>query len=244
MKYANPLQQYISVMAVVMAVLVLCCLGLNVCHQSKLQAHLLAARATVAVFLSPDATLETVTSRLMATGYISRIDFFSKETIYEKMSGSGSPIKEMLVAGENPFSPYCLVYLKNATVEDAKTIADAALKIDGVRDARFDEELFALTQRLGSLRRFYQTSLLMVFVVLSLVAGFRLTTRMTARKFDYRLIGILVLSGICAAVVAIASYDLLVRYCAVEPIGRLPLKYLLTIFPGGMLLSVVVGMKR
>jgi cell division protein FtsX len=244
MKHVDSSQRYVPVIAVVTAVLLLTCLGLNVHRQAKLQGNLLAAKANVAVFLSPDAVVENVTARLVATGRVERTDYITREAVYEKMSAADSPIKEMLVPGENPFSPYCLVYLKNTTLADAKAVAGAALKVDGVQDARFDEELLTTTERLTVLRRFYQTGLLMVFVVLSLVAGFHLTNTLTGGKFNYPQLGKLIVSGVIAGFLAMAFYVLLVRYCAAEPVASLSLKYLLTMLPGGILLSVVLGLKR
>jgi cell division protein FtsX len=244
MNYSEFSHRYIPIIAVATAVLVLTCLALNVCYQAKRQARVFADKATVAVFLTPDAVADTVASRLMSTRLVLRTDFFSKEAVYEKMSGALSPIKEMLVPGENPFSPYGLVYLKDTTSAHAMDVASAALKIDGVQDARFDEELFATTERLAFLRWFYQTGLLMVFVVLSLVAGFQIINSAFGRRFDYYLLGMMALCGIISALLAIASYILLVRYCAAETSAAIPLKYLLTMFPGGILLSVVLGLKR
>lgn len=244
MNIADASHRYIPIIITATAVLVLACLGLNVCHQAKLQSTLLAAKASVAVFLAPDAAVDIVTARLADTGRVARTDFFSKETVYEKMSGEESPIKDMLVPGENPFSPYGLVYLKETTLADAQAVAAAAERVDGVQDARFDEELFTVAERLALIRQFYQTGLLLTFVVLSLLGGFRVINNLAGPKFDYSLMGMLILCGVVASLLAAASYVLLVRYCAAETVGTLPLKYLLTLPPGGILLSVVLGLKR
>lgn len=244
MNYVEASHRYIPLIASVTALLVLTCLGLSVIRQTKLEAVTLAPRANIAVFLSSDAVVDAAASRLMATGRVARTDFFSTDVVYEKMAASDSPVKDMLVPGENPFTPYCLVYPKIPSPMNARILAGEAMSIEGVLDASYDEELFAAVDRLTAVRQFYQTALLLIFVVLSLVGGFRLVNNTTMRGYDYRTLGIMVLCGAFAALLAAAAYMLLVRYTGVASFVSLPPKYLFTMAPGGILLSVVLGLKR
>lgn len=244
MNYVEASHRYIPLIASVTALLVLTCLGLSVIRQTKMEAVNLAGRANIAVFLSSDAVVDAAASRMMATGRVARTDFFSTDVVYEKMAASDSPLKDMLVHGENPFTPYCLVYPKNPSPMNARILAGEAMSVEGVVDAGYDEALFAAVERQLAVRQFYQMSLLLIFVVLSLVGGFRLVNNATARGYDYRALGVMVLCGSFSALLAAGAYVLLVHYAAAESFASLPTKYLLTMAPGGILLSVVLGLKR
>lgn len=244
MNYVEASHRYIPLIASVTALLVLTCLGLSVIRQTKMEAATLAARANIAVFLSSDSVVDVAASRLMATGRVARTDFFSTDVVYEKMAASDSPVKDMLVPGENPFTPYCLVYPKTPSPMNARILAGEALSIDGVLDAGYDEMLFAAVERQMAVRQFYQMALLVIFVILALVGGFRLVNNATGRGYDYRSLGIVCLCGALSALLAAVVYVLLVRYTAAESFAVLPPKYLLTMAPGGILLSVVLGLKR
>ncbi|MCX5778449.1 MAG: permease-like cell division protein FtsX [Elusimicrobia bacterium] len=244
MKHPFPYLRFVPVIAVVTPVLVLVCLTLNLRYQAKQQARALLATATVAVFLNADASAAAVMAPLSVDALVAQTDFISKEAVLEKMAQAGSPLKEILATGENPFTPYFLVHLKAATAPGAKAVAEHALKIAGVQDVRYDEKIFLAADRLAALYRLSQAGLLLVFVVFSLVAAFRLFNITDHQKFDYALLGMTLLSGIVSVLLAGGAYMLLVRWCGAVPVGVLPLTYVLTLFPAGLLLSVVAGLKR
>ncbi len=161
--------------AVIVATFI-CALIFNIIYQAQLYYTKLAkdSKITAFVFKGYENSSDEIRKQITALQNVKGLEFVSSGEIYQNISNGTSKIKGILLNGENPFSPYFLINLKDFSVESVENIKNTLMKIKGIEEVKYDPQIFVLTDKLNKIKTGYLAALFTASMVLliSLISRF------------------------------------------------------------------------
>jgi hypothetical protein len=194
-------------------------------------------QAQIAVFVDAGRKVanEVIMEKLVNLDGVDKADFIPKDKILENAQNENSQLRGIVISGENPFSPYYLVYPKHVSVSYADMLVGNIRKIDGVSDAVFDEHLFSAVEKTGRFVDFYRVSgkaaviVVLLFIVLKFVYR-QLNNETDLLNYIYNFV-----LGIVSGVLGACVYYLVTKKIVHLDIVQLPVKYMVYFIACGVL---------
>jgi cell division protein FtsX len=215
-------------------------LVLNAWYQTEKYLYVLMPKAEFAVFLtssglaSPDATGKGLSEVKGVTG----VTFINSEQALAKALAVSPDLKEVLLPGDNPFSPYYAVRafdIKSSAIRDMIT---KIASVPGVEEVRYDPAVFTNAEYLKDFARYYSAVIAFVVIGIVLLVTGRFIVKWFYRKADYRRYLYLVVWGLVCGGCGMLAYYALSNYVIGAAIVQLPFKYLAVLMPGGVLIAL------
>ena len=214
-------------------------LGLNAYATAGRVFGRFASNAKIIIFINETGNLEVIREKLVNMDGLASFDFVSKEKIAEDANQISPTIKEVLDAGENPFTPYYVVKPRRTTLASYEAVVQELKGIKGAEDIRYDSELVVMTHNLARFLRLYRLSVkaalagcLALMVLLMITQYF--TGGFKAKK--YLLYGAF---GILSGALGTGLYYWLARSGIVSVVGGLSLKHMMIMVPSGIVMSLL-----
>lgn len=224
-------QEAVSV-AVTLVMALAAGLCLNAWYQADQSRQSLSNKVKVSAFMkqgavmAPAQILEAV-SKVSGSG---RVTMVSPETALDKAMAESPAIKDILVTGENPFTPYFVIVPARATLLEAKRLKEAVAKIDGIDEVAYDYNVFAATEKLNAFVMAYQRALTALAALLLLAALARTWVSIKTAGFQGRRYAMVLLKGCAAGLAAIAVSS----FFGDLPVLSLPSGLLWLLVPGAV----------
>jgi len=215
--------------------------GLNAYRQACVFNSAYRPDAGVAVFVAPDTKVapDVIREKLINMDGVEKTDYFPREKVLEKVQAENSKLKNVILSGENPFSPYYILTPRQVSVVSAQELVEKAKKIEGVEDAVFDENLFSAVEKTAKFSRVYalcgKAALLLVLLIISA----KLIIRLLNEKADLLNYLYNLLSGIITGALGAGIFYLFSRKIVHSDVMRLPAKYILYFLLGGVLVVLL-----
>ncbi|MBN1622552.1 MAG: hypothetical protein JW871_08175 [Endomicrobiales bacterium] len=120
--------------------------------------HDLLAKSEIAVFVerSTNVTPEVLGERILNINGVKAIDFVSSDRIIKEAKEKNPRINKILVAGDNPFSPYFIVKTKIVNLSFIESLEETIAKLNGVDEIRYDKNLMLVVEKLDNFLIFYR----------------------------------------------------------------------------------------
>ena len=211
----------------------------------QVQVHYLKASddAALAAFVrkSFEPSADALKKEIMAVKGVKEATLVDSGTIYQNIQNGSSKIKDIMLNGENPFSPYFLVKPAVIGIATAEAIKNQLIKIKGVEEIRYDTNLISIAEKLKNLKICY-------FFVLVFAAGALLIS--AAAKIIYETMNydevlkdylLAALWGILFGLIGILLYYGFTIYIFPFKEVFVPVKYLLLVWPTGIFLNIVLN---
>ncbi|MCX5781640.1 MAG: permease-like cell division protein FtsX [Elusimicrobia bacterium] len=214
----------------------------NAVYQMQFSYRKIARDAYLAVFIykSYESSADEIKKELESIKNIKNISFNSSPSIYEKIVNGSSKIKDILLSGENPFSPYFIVKPELIGAGYVDELKNKIEKIKGVEEIRFDNSLFKTAEKIGNLKYIYLSTLVCAAIILFVSSIIKLVYEIIhfeANFSDYLLSAVW---GIVFGLAGIIIYFALSSYVFSSNEAFVPIKFLLSIWPVGIFLNIVL----
>jgi cell division protein FtsX len=219
----------------------LCALALNAYYQSWREYASLMRRATIAVFVLKNApqTTEMIEAKIREVEEISDVSFISPERSFDIAGEASAKVKDIIITGENPFTSFFSVRLKDPGVEHLLSATSRISALEGVDEVRYDTALFNAIDRLKSLCRFYGFSLSLLALLAALLSAAAVIRKWMHRKTDPHKHIVAAIEGTVCGIIAAGIYAAMSSGSIPTDAVRIPLSYLALLLPAGMLIGVL-----
>ena len=198
-----------------------------------------ASNAKILIFINETGNLEVIREKLVNMDGLAGFDFVSKEKIAEDANLISPTIKEVLDAGENPFTPYYVVKPRRTTLASYEAVVKELKGIRGAEDVRYDSGLVEMTQNLARFLRIYRLSvkaalsgcigLMSILIIIQNLSGkFAVGTYL---KYG--------LMGLVSGLLGTGLYYWVARSSIISVVGQLSIKHMLIMAPAGIVVAVL-----
>jgi len=213
---------------------------LNTYYQAKQHYDALLPRGRIAVFIAKNAQAshQAIGEKLMNIAGVGGAVYISQDKALESAMKDAPALKEVLITGDNPFTPYFMVEPKDMSFSMAQWLKSQLTAVQGVEEVRLDTNTFNIIDRLGVLRQFYGVSVSVIVMLGAFLALFKFVTRWMYRLIDYRHYLRMALGGIVTGVLGAGMYYLVSRYAVGSPVTQLPSIYFVLMAAGGVLAAL------
>ena len=215
----------------------------NAIYQVQIAGRKASDAAEIAAFVRKncEASADEIKKEIMSVQGVREASLVDSSTIYQNVLNGSSKIKDIMLNGENPFSPYFLIKPELIAVGSADTIKDKVMKIKGIEDIRYDSNLFTIADKLKNVKICYFFVLVFAAGALLLSAAAKIIYETVNRADilkDYLLAAVW---GILFGLIGIMSYYFVTLY--VFPFNEVfvPVKHLLLVWPAGIFLNIVLN---
>ena len=197
--------------------------------------------AQIAVFITEGfkAAPEVVLEKLANLDGVDKADFMPAEKVLEKAQSENSKLKNIVIAGENPFSAYYIVTPKRVGVASAKNLTEKIKKIEGVEDAVFDENLFSAVEKTGEFARIYSATGKAVAAVVLMLIALKFFLRWQKKEIEVTGYVYNFLLGIISGALGAGIFYIAAHNMSHTGAVSLPVKYLAYCIAGGVLISLM-----
>jgi len=133
--------------------------GFNAFYQAKRYYRELVSRNQLAVFIKKEnktESLEVIKEKIINLGGVSDCLVKKPDDIFKEMTMRAPGMNDIVLTGENPFSPYFLVKTSVVNLSYIKSLKDKIMTFEGVEDVKFDQNLVSITENLDGLIEFYK----------------------------------------------------------------------------------------
>lgn len=215
----------------------------NAIYQVQMSYKKAADAAEIAAFIrkSFETSADGMVKDIMAIQGVKETSFMDSGTIYQNILNGSSKLKDIMLNGENPFTPYFLIKPEVVSAGSAEAIKSKLMEIKGVEDVRYDTNLFTIAEKLKNVKICY-------FFVLVFAAGALLIS--AAVKVIYESVNsvnvmtdylLAAVWGMLFGLIGIMIYYFVTLY--VFPFGEVfvPVRYLLLVWPTGIFLNIVLN---
>ena len=201
--------------------------ALNAYNQAYSLNRFFLPDAQLAVFLAPDckSAHEVILEKIINLDGVEKADYIPKEKVLEKAQAENSKLKNIVLSGENPFSPYYIVTPKQVSVLSAKKLAEKIDKIEGVEEAAFDENLFSAVERTGKFADIYRICGKVAMAAVLLIIAAKFVSRWFKEEADFLGYTYNLLIGVISGVLSAGIFYLVIGKLTRADILRLPAKY-------------------
>jgi cell division protein FtsX len=186
----------------------------------------LSQNVQISVFMRPDnkAAPEVTLEKLSNLDGVARADYVPKEKVLERALADNTKIKNVILSGENPFTPYYILVPAETSVVSARALTDKINKIDGVEEAVFDENLFSAVEKSARFASVYRMAGYAGLAAAFLIIAVKLVFRCVGARADLRRYAFNVLTGAAAGAVAAGIYYFIAASPSADTL-RLPFKF-------------------
>jgi cell division protein FtsX len=198
------------------------------------------AYLSVFIYKSYELSSDDIKKELESIKNVKNVSFVSSTAIYEKIVNGSSKIKDILLSGENPFSPYFIVKPERISTSYAEELKNEIEKNKGVEEIRFDTSLFRTAEKIGNLKYIYLSTLACAAIILFISSIVRLILEIVHFEANFSDYLFLIVWGIVFGLIGILIYFGLSTYVFSSNEAFVPIKYLLSIWPIGIFLNVIL----
>lgn len=225
------------------AVTATACLGLIFIadHQARSINKALKPKARIAVFMVPGTKVsqEVLREKLINIDGVAAAEFVAEDKVLEMAQNDTSPVKGLVLSGENPFSPYFLVEPARVRASFAEKLAELAGKMEGVDAVVYDITLFRTVERSGYMAIFYKTAGYAVLAVFLLLIVLKFFFRWLKEEADFLKYFFNIMLGVLTGFTGAGIFYLVTVKILQADVLRLPFKYLPLFMVGGMLVIML-----
>ncbi len=209
----------------------------NAYRQASLFNKSFLPEAKIAVFIAPDckSAPEVILEKLVNLDGVEKADYMPKEKVLEKAQFENSKLKNVILSGENPFSPYYIITPKTVSVLSAQKLKEKVDRIEGVEEAAFDDNLFSAIEKTGKFADIYKICGKIAAAAILLIVAAKFIFRWFNEEADF--LGYLynILIGAVSGAVGAGLFYLIIAELARTDVLRMPAKYFLYLTFGGIL---------
>ncbi|MHB9155427.1 MAG: cell division protein FtsX [Endomicrobiales bacterium] len=166
-------------------------------YQVSAYRQALLPKSTIAVFVSGAGAVssEVLKERLLNLEGAGEVTFVSREQALENAAGAHPAVTEILLSGDNPFSPYFIIHPRTVSASAVAALLDQVNGIEGVEDIRYDPNLVAVADKLLGFREFLRTAMGISLVAGAILWATRMFRRVFLRRFNAKNYALVLLSG-------------------------------------------------
>lgn len=209
---------------------------LNGYYQAKTYQSSLSSQFKMAAFLSPNANKDVVREKLRNIDGISSIELIDASKAWEKAVAQEPSLKEILVTGNNPFTPYFLINASSVNPETISAIDDAAANIKDIDEVRFDSKLISVIDTLRRNISLYRVSFIIISAIILLVIILKFIIRIINETTDYLNYLYVSLAGLAAGISGAALYYSVSRHILGSNADLLPANFLPYLIASGIVI--------
>lgn len=210
---------------------------LNAYYQARAHFEFLSPRGRIAVFIGKKAQVshQLIAEKILNIEGVAGAVYVSQDKALETALKDAPALKEVMVTGDNPFSPYFLVEPREATPGVAQWLKEQVAAVEGVVDIRYDANTFTILDSLRSLTRIYGTAIKALAAFGFIFAVFRYALNRMYRLIDYRHFLFLLLGGAAAGSLGAGAYYAMARFTVQATMARVPDHYAVYMALAGVL---------
>ena len=215
----------------------------NAIYQVQVTYRKASEAAQIAAFVrnNYESSSDELKRSIMAVQGVSEASFVDSGTIYQNILNGSSKIKDIMLNGENPFSPYFLIRPETIALSSAEAVKANVLRIKGIEEIRYDSNLFSIAEKLKNVKICYFFVLVFAAGALLISAAVKIiyeTTNFEGVIKDYLLAAVW---GILFGLIGIMIYYFFTLYIFPFKEVFVPVKYLLLVWPTGIFLNIVLN---
>ena len=214
----------LSIMVGTIAASLLVGLGYNTRYQAQKYHQELSSRCVVAVFLEPSAAISPgiISETMVNIPGVARADYVSADMALNEHIVNTPLAKEILVAGQNPFTPYFLVTMNRINTELFRSVSEEVQHINGVTDVRYDMAAVEITESLDMVVRFYRRLLSIMVATVLIVLLIKFVVIGYYGMFVFQRYAVLSLTGIICGYAGAALYYFMASKILPSVVVQLP----------------------
>jgi len=198
-----------------------------------------AANAKIIIFINETGNLEIIREKLLNMDGLSGFDFVSKDKISEDANLISPTIKEVLDAGENPFTPYYVVKPRRTTLASYNAVVKELKGIKGADDVCYDAELVEMTQNLARFLRIYRLSVKSALTGCVGLMALLIVMQNVSGKFVVSSFLRYASLGLGSGAIGTGIYYWVARSSVISVVGQLSAKHMIIMIPAGMVMALL-----
>jgi cell division protein FtsX len=197
-----------------------------------------SSNAKIIIFINETGNLEVIREKLVNMDGLAGFDLVGKDKIAQDANLISPTIKEVLDAGENPFTPYYVVKPRRTTLASYEAVVKELKSVKGADDVRYDAELVEMTQNLARFLRVYRLSVNAALAGCVGLMVFLIIMHSFSGRFSAGTYLLYAAIGFGAGLAGVGMYYWLASSSIVSVVGQLSQKHMLVMVPAGIVMAL------
>ncbi|MCB4790579.1 MAG: permease-like cell division protein FtsX [Elusimicrobia bacterium] len=233
----------ILTLLIISLVLSLSGLGLNAYYLANSYSAQLSSKNQVAVFIKKQnktESLEVIKEKIINLNGISEVELKSPEDILKDMPHVAPIVNDIMILGENPFSPYFIVETSIINLSYIMALKDKLMSFEGVEEVKFDENLVSMIEGLDNIIQFYKFVWKAVLIIAGLFIFFKYIILLIKRALFIKEMVYILLQGLASGLFGWLVYKGFSHYFSAPNIIQIPSGYIAYFLLNGLILSLAI----
>ena len=207
-----------------------CGLGFSAFYQSKIQHDKLFARNQIIVFIKKQNTSDSpavIKEKIINLNGINDVKLKNPDDILKDIKTLSPAVNDIMVPGDNPFSPYFIVTTSIVNQQFMQSLKDKLMTFEGVDEVKYDQNLVLLVEKLNKFILFFALVAKITAAAAVFLLAFKYFLYFRQEFFSMEELVFKVLSSFISGVMGWLLYNIFSRYLMHDTIASLPYKYIL-----------------
>ena len=216
-------------------------LGFNIYYQVDKYREKLIPKTQINAFISKTdvKSYKLIGEKILSIKSVKSIYYRSQENILKEVKENNPRINEIMVTGNNPFSPYFVVKTKDINTEIYKAVISKINKIKSIDDVTYDENIVKIIEKLGNIISFHNFVIRIVLFLCAVLITVKFLWLWLHKEITVKRMIYLIITGVFSGAVGAGAYYMASNSIFKYAVIQLPASYIMCFILAGLLSTLI-----